>query len=279
MCYDEIKGADALKPYIKNSYKDESEAIALVIKNVGYQTCEPGYQWGPGIRDHCLIHYVVSGSGTLTVGGRSFPVEKNQAFLILPDQLVSYQASQEDPWEYYWLGFSTTGDSLLRQLGMASESPVLPVKHGRLFRQYILDIYDSRGTEAWNKARMLGNAYLLLAMLAEEHGISTEGQTGQLVQKAADFMENNYANNITVEDTAEFAGVSRSSLYRAFMEQLNCSPSRYLCEIRMEHAKRLLRDTELRINEVAHSVGIADALYFSRLFLKETGVSPSAYRR
>lgn len=268
-----------MTPYVKNSYKDESGPLALTIKNVGYQTCEPGHQWGPGVRDHCLIHYVVSGGGTLTVGGQSFRVEKNHAFLILPDQLVSYQAGLEDPWEYYWLGFTTSGDSLLQQLGIVASSPVLPVKHGRLFRQYILDIYDSRGTEAWNKARMLGNAYLLLAMLAEEHGVFPHGQTAQLVQKATDFMENNYANNITVEDTAEFAGVSRSSLYRAFMEQLNCSPSRYLCEIRMGHAKRLLRDTELQVNEVAHSVGIADALYFSRLFQKETGVSPSAYRR
>ena len=50
----------------KNSYKaTEKELVSLSVYNVGYQNCDPGYQWGPGIRDHYLIHYIISGKGTM----------------------------------------------------------------------------------------------------------------------------------------------------------------------------------------------------------------------
>ena len=48
----------------KNSYKvKEKETVSLSVYNVGFQKCEPRYQWGPGVRDHYLIHYIVSGKG------------------------------------------------------------------------------------------------------------------------------------------------------------------------------------------------------------------------
>ena len=57
--------------YFKNSYKSDGAALPLSVKNVGFQQCTPGYRWGAGVRDHYLIHYVVSGRGTFTGGGPS----------------------------------------------------------------------------------------------------------------------------------------------------------------------------------------------------------------
>ena len=57
--------------YFKNSYKSDGAALPLSVKNVGFQQCTPGYRWGAGVRDHYLIHYVVSGRGTFTPGGPS----------------------------------------------------------------------------------------------------------------------------------------------------------------------------------------------------------------
>lgn len=57
--------------YFKNSYKSDGAALPLSVKNVGFQQCTPGYRWGAGVRDHYLIHYVVSGRGTFTAAGRA----------------------------------------------------------------------------------------------------------------------------------------------------------------------------------------------------------------
>ena len=57
----------------KNSYVvTEKELVSLSVYNVGFQKCDSLYQWGPGVRDHYLIHYIISGKGTYQVKGKSF---------------------------------------------------------------------------------------------------------------------------------------------------------------------------------------------------------------
>ena len=262
--------------YFKNSYKSETPSLPLTIKNVGFQKCTPGYQWGPGVRDHYLIHYVVSGRGVYTIGSRSFDVGPGQLFLVWPDTVVSYHADGETPWEYYWLGFSgPEAAALMERSSITPRSPVADIDFGPDFRRYITEIYDSRGRSLQSRARMLGYAYLLLSRLAETGSESLPPETAE---KAAEFIENNYSDQITVDDIAAFAGASRSWLYRCFLRRFGVSPAAYLQDVRISHAKYLLRNTGLRISEVACSVGYADALYFSRAFSRCEGVSPTAFR-
>ena len=55
----------------KNSYiVVEKELVSLSVSNVGHEKCHPGYQWGPGVRDHYLIHYVAKGKGRYEVNGQ-----------------------------------------------------------------------------------------------------------------------------------------------------------------------------------------------------------------
>ena len=86
----------------KHSFKAADRAeLPLVVYNSGFQKCAPGYAWGPGVRDHYLIHYVVSGRGTLELEGRTFVLGPGDAFLIRPDVPARYAAAASDPWEYY----------------------------------------------------------------------------------------------------------------------------------------------------------------------------------
>ena len=72
----------------KNSYKATAkELVSLSVYNVGYQLCDAGYQWGPGIRDHYLIHYVISGKGTYEVNNETHSLSAGDAFLVYPNHL------------------------------------------------------------------------------------------------------------------------------------------------------------------------------------------------
>ena len=65
----------------KNSYKaTDKELVSLSVYNVGCQRCDPGYQWGPGIRDHYLIHYIISGKGSYRVKGSTHHLEAGDVF-------------------------------------------------------------------------------------------------------------------------------------------------------------------------------------------------------
>lgn len=85
----------------KNSYKvSEKELVSLSVYNVGFQKCDSLYQWGPGIRDHYLIHYIISGCGTYIVGKQQYRLQSGDTFLVYPNTEVTYFAGREDPWEY-----------------------------------------------------------------------------------------------------------------------------------------------------------------------------------
>lgn len=79
----------------KNSYKvNEKGLISLYVCNVGFKKCEPLYQWGPGVRDHYLIHYIVSGKGYYKVNNILYSIEKNDTFLIFPNTQITYYADK-----------------------------------------------------------------------------------------------------------------------------------------------------------------------------------------
>ena len=221
--------------YFKNSYKSDGAALPLSVKNVGFQQCTPGYRWGAGVRDHYLIHYVVSGRGTFTAAGRAFPVRAGEVFLVWPNVVVSYEADTESPWEYYWLGFSgPDAAALLARTDLRPDAPVLHIDFGRTFQRYITAIYEARGQSAWSRTQMLGYAYLLLGKLIE--GREGPEDRGDVIDRAAAYIENNYAEPITVDDIAAFAGVSRSWLYRGFMQRFGRSPTALLRETRLKTA-------------------------------------------
>ena len=74
----------------KNSYKATAkELVSLSVYNVGYQLCDAGYQWGPGIRDHYLIHYIISGKGTYEVHHEVHSLSAGDAFLVYPNTELS----------------------------------------------------------------------------------------------------------------------------------------------------------------------------------------------
>lgn len=269
-------------PLYKHSFKAGDRTLTtLSVLNTGMQRCAPGYRWGPGMRDHYLIHYVMRGSGSYQVRDRTYHLSQGDMFLVWPHEMIIYQADERDPWSYCWVGFGGLDASeLIKQTDLTREKPVLHVEEGDIPRALMLDIYESRGARPFEVARMTGKLYAFLAWLMESARIETKRrrQAGvEHVQRACEFIANNYQNPITIQDIAHNVGVCRSLLNRAFQEHMEVSPVQYLTKYRMAQACLLLKRTDMSIKAVAYSVGFEDPLYFSRRFREVTGISPRAY--
>lgn len=153
----------------KNSYiVKEKELVSLSVYNVGFQSCDSLYQWGPGIRDHYLIHYIISGKGRYTVNGSVHTLTPGDAFLVYPNTEVIYQADAEDPWEYTWVGFTgSDAATILRATDFTKAHPYIhSVSNGNEIKRQLMHIYDARGTEFENALEMTGRLYTTLALLS-----------------------------------------------------------------------------------------------------------------
>jgi len=266
----------------KSSYKvKDKELVSLSVYNVGYQKCEPLYQWGPGIRDHYLIHYIISGSGTYVAAGHEYHLNAGDCFLAYPNTEISYYADSDNPWEYAWIGFNGSDAGLiLNSTSFTQNTPyILSTVHGEQISDHILHIYEARGNSFSKAILMTGRLYELLALLVEDSKKESLPSTSQLyVQKAIEYIDANYSYPITIEDIAAFVGISRSQLFRCFEIVLNKSPKEYLSDFRIKQACQLLVESNHSITSIANSLGFDNSLYFSKAFKKAKNMSPSQYR-
>ena len=102
--------------------------------------------------------------------------------------------------------------------------------------------------------------------------------TEQYVEKAKIFIRQNYQYGISVETVADHIGVDRSYLYRLFVKHEGCSPSRFLCDLRVEMASEKLKNEKLTVRDVAFESGFCDASHFYKAFYAKFNMSPQKYR-
>lgn len=99
-----------------------------------------------------------------------------------------------------------------------------------------------------------------------------------ILRKAIDYLKEHYNEQVTLNEVARNIYVSTYYISRMFKKELGKNFVDYLNEIRIEKAKELLKDVQYKAYEIAEMVGIPDAHYFSKLFKKYVGVTPTEYR-
>ena len=264
----------------KHSLKLERRTASLYVQNTGCQQCPPSYGWGPGVRNHFLLHHVLGGKGVYVCQDKRYELSAGDTFLIYPDTTIHYCADAGEPWEYVWVGFSgLDAESCVEKTDFSPEEPVLRGRDSEALRPLMEAVYSSYGTSAWESLEMTARLYSLLSFLVR----SSRRQGGErseapdCAQLAAEYIINHYEEPITVEGLAAYASVSHSSLYRRFVKRFQISPKRFLLEYRIERACALLVNTGCSIQEISNSVGFEDPFYFSRAFKDVKGVSPRQY--
>lgn len=231
--------------------------------SMGWQSCAPGYSFGPSVRKYTLIHYVESGKGRLEKGGRIYPVQAGDAFLILPGETAFYQADKEDPWTYRWFNFDGELSAAFRNL-----PPVFPAPSD-CFRD-MLSVDEASPTREYYAAGLLFRLYSEL-FAGEKH-------KNDYVRQVRDYISAMYMQEVRVEALAETLNLDRRYLSRLFKEKTGESVQDYLISVRMEEAKKLLA-RGYGIAEAAFLCGYPDPSNFSRMFKRRFGVSPAGWKK
>jgi AraC-like DNA-binding protein len=255
-------------------------SLGLAVYSCGVQKCAPCHSWGPAVRDHYLIHCVISGRGAFSSQGKRYELSAGDGFVVVPERIVSYSADPGDPWEYCWVGFNgSDAKRLMEQTGLLEGEPVFHLQD-RAPGDILVSLCSRPADGPADEARLTAGLLEFLAALMDRFGSRTPlppGNGYEYVQKAIRFITYHYSMEIGVSDVAASVGISRSHLYRLFMRHVSMPPNEYLIRYRVGKAASLLETGRLTVGEAAYSAGFSDQLYFSRVFRKYMGVPPSRY--
>ncbi len=264
--------------------------IDLVLYQFGWERCDPSHSFGPAARNHYLFHLCQSGTGRLIAENHKeesieYQIKSGQGFLLFPHQVATYVADQELPWEYVWLEFDGLRvKESLALTGLSLSQPVYRARHKDIFQTMKDEMLYIVHHKEETPLHLIGHLYLFLDSLVRSSTSPSPqaGKGGRLrdfyIKEAFSFIEQNFQNDISVEDIAAACGLNRSYFGKIFHESMGKSPQEFLISYRMTKATELLKLTDLSISDIGNVVGYPNQLHFSRAFKNVYGVSPRDWR-
>ncbi len=251
----------------------------LSLSRAAESQCPPGQKFGPGMRECYIIHYVISGKGYFAADGKRWTIGPGRAFIIYQGETMEYAADKDDPWRYTWIDFrGEIAEALLNTTGFSREKRVTPP----LDNERILEIFHNFKNDFSSESGELqgiANLVELISEISSKFPSEKYTQETNSAERARHLMQRNYRNiECRVEEIAEMLGINRSQLYRTFIERYGITPKEYINTKRIDYAKKLLENGELSVSEVSYSSGFSDPLYFSGVFKRSLGMTPSEYK-
>ncbi|MGM9803611.1 MAG: AraC family transcriptional regulator [Muribaculaceae bacterium] len=273
---------------ILKKYSEHPLVETLFLRKMGYfpKVKYHYVQKDSGVDYHMLI-YCVAGKGHYSInGGQVHTLNENQ-YIILPNNTpYRFWADDDDPWTIYWLHFKGT------QAGQFVHYPIVPhsILAGPTSRiQDRLDLFEEVYS-CFSMAYMLD--YMIHTSMCVSHLISSfvyleQYRCFKVVQhdeqtfsaQVIHYMQENVSNNLTLNEFAQYFKYSPSHFSALFQKETGYSPINYYLQLKIRCACQYIERTNLKFMEIAEMVGFGEPAYFTRIFTKIMGISPSAYRK
>lgn len=271
--------------YLHNSIsvvKDTSKP--LLVTGCGYYVVKDGpvikTNRPKGRRDYQLL-YIAEGRAPFFFGNETRIVSKGEMVLFRPYEPQSYFYYPKDQCEAYWVHF--TGGEVENILDRYH------IPHECIFRAGVYPEYVRIYEEMIRELQLCRKGYpellpLLLTqllLLTDRHrgeGKKTGSAVISEIEAAARYFNEHYNRDISVEEYAASVHMSTCWFIRRFKQVLKITPMQYILSLRITNAKALLETKDMSVKEISHAVGFSNPLYFSRIFTKTVGISPTEYR-
>jgi AraC-like DNA-binding protein len=219
--------------------------------------------------------------GHYETASENYTLNANQFMMLPPGKFHNYQADIHNPWSIYWVHFS---GELLHDLNrwLQTEEYVQPtnIDYNKKIIEQWAEMFAAldNGYSAKNLAFANLCLYKFLTFFLCQPNILPGIKEENPIEDSIVFMKSNIDKVLSVDELACQLNYSGSHYTALFKEKTMQAPIEYFIKLKVQYARQLLNQSNLKINEIADKVGYADPLYFSRLFKKITGKSPKEYR-
>jgi AraC-like DNA-binding protein len=226
-----------------------------------------------GRLDYQLI-YIKSGEITVEEDAGNVLLSAGDIYLFRPGEPQRYRVEQSTT--YFWIHFTGTAVNEMLAFFEATHYRIGPLPEiedfcRSFYRDYRLPL---RFQPLFYEGRLIS----LFGKIAERKQSADNTKKLGRIAAVLDYIEDVFPHKPSNEELASFAYMSKYHFIKVFKATMGETPQSYLNRLLMDKAKLLLQSTALSVAEISQKLGVEDPLYFSRLFKKHYGISPSYYR-
>ncbi|WP_291101565.1 MULTISPECIES: AraC family transcriptional regulator [unclassified Flavobacterium] len=275
---------------IVDEYKNTDLGSLLYITDIGFYP-KASFHFRKRTKEEAsqyILMYCVEGEGWFETNNQIQKVLANQVFILPKAETHSYGSKSKKPWTIYWIHFDGEKAGFFAE-GFDKPLLILPKKDSRIEDRFKLfeEIFSTlkKGYSKNNLDFSVTSLFYFLGSLKYVgafhacNNLNQNLQQSDIVEDAIHFMRENVRKRIALKEIAHYVGFSPSYFSGLFQRKTGYSPLNYFIHLKIQEACHQLDFSDMKINQISMLVGFDDPLYFSRIFTKTMGSSPSEYRK
>ncbi|WP_347551418.1 AraC family transcriptional regulator [Pseudalkalibacillus hwajinpoensis] len=266
---------------IRHTFSSFEKNLPLFIESIGYNPQEEDFARPEG---YPYFHWLqtIDGEGTFSFLGQDYLLTPGKGILLTPFTRHSYRMTGTR-WSTLYMTFGGASiDSILNSLeinfnALYSQSAELP------FSKLIEDILANIEKDSdFSKLELSGDLYTFIIMLKKYGKLKNQRSLSynyEKIKPVVDWLEQNYSENIGLQEMAEQVKMSSQNLSTLFRRAFGISPYAFLIQMRIREAKKkLVSNPEISLKEIANAIGFNDVSHFVATFRKVESITPNKYR-
>lgn len=260
----------------------------IMITDFGYENCAPQKPMvvRNDVANNVIIHFVLGGQGTLNMNKKTYHCKEGDIFFVSHEKFHSYCQDDTNPWKYFW--FSVSGEKAIRLfelMGFTVDSPIYTLSDTKAVYERLYYLY--KNCELYKNSLeifSLSVFFDISGFIISERKLNVKDKIKtskeDYVSFITSYIKNNLTNDtlLTIDTIAQQLCLSSDYVSHLFKDGTGMSIHKYITMLRLQRACIYLETTNMSIKRIAMYVGYSNPLYFSRLFYKYKGQTPSQYR-
>lgn len=264
--------------YIESFVLDNKlRALPFYVELAGITYPDPNYEIHRECSEFYVLEYIIDGGGYVNVNNKSFYVSAGDVYLLPLGCNCQYSADPNTPYTKIWMNIN--GELCKQLLHIYKLQDKYHFENIDLYPQFerFLELCKN---QTWpnHDFSKCSNIFFEIIQALYNHCYQ-EAVVNEYVIKAKQYCDMNIYEKITVTDVAEAVNLSVSQLNRLFKKEFDTTVYSYILNCRIEMSKSLLKGTAMSIFQISDKLNFADEHYFSNIFKKKTGITPSEYRK
>lgn len=253
------------------------------VQEIGTMLCKQPHQNARDSLDTYLFVLVQKGRGTLTLSNEIYTARQGDVIFLDCHQPYSHCSSATEPWELAWIHWNGHSMPALYELFQQRNPSIVVSKAAANFLPLFERIRETL-MERLPDFELYVSQYLfqMITQLLTINVAEPQRVVSDMAMKWVqihDYLEKHFADKITLEELSQKFEISKYYMLRGFKKKYGITIVQFANQCRMNHAKKLLRFTDLQVDEIAEKCGIHDSSYFNRIFRTTEGISAGAYRK